>query len=162
MNMVQEPGLVLLRALKALYYFYPALFSCIEKHRFLLCKYSSCSHSLTHKAHLLFVPLHALTSSCMLTLSLAPCAVVLYFGKSCCLCAELECNDRALFPRPFAFSNSLCLANASHSILHNNTIPPFVKVYPYEMLTVANRGRTKLLKDVDRARLEVNSTWSTW
>lgn len=28
------------------------------------------------------------------------------------------------------------------------------KVYPYEMLTVANRGRTKLLKDVDRARLE--------
>uniref|UniRef100_A0A672MF19 Actin-binding LIM protein 1-like n=1 Tax=Sinocyclocheilus grahami TaxID=75366 RepID=A0A672MF19_SINGR len=50
--------------------------------------------------------------------------------------------------------NSLCLANASHSILHNNTIPPFVKVYPYEMLTVTNRGRTKLPKDVDRTRLE--------
>ncbi|KAG1954908.1 actin-binding LIM protein [Pimephales promelas] len=33
------------------------------------------------------------------------------------------------------------------------------KVYPYEMLTVANRGRTKLPKDVDRSRLEVNSTW---
>ncbi|XDV44343.1 hypothetical protein PO909_012638 [Leuciscus waleckii] len=29
-----------------------------------------------------------------------------------------------------------------------------VKVYPYEMLTVANRGRTKLPKDVDRSRLE--------
>ncbi|XP_039520923.1 actin-binding LIM protein 1 isoform X33 [Pimephales promelas] len=28
------------------------------------------------------------------------------------------------------------------------------KVYPYEMLTVANRGRTKLPKDVDRSRLE--------
>nr|XP_009304897.1 actin-binding LIM protein 1 isoform X38 [Danio rerio] len=28
------------------------------------------------------------------------------------------------------------------------------KVYPYEMLTVANRGRTKLPKDVDRTRLE--------
>lgn len=83
---------------------------------------------------------------------------MLYFGKSWCLCAVLECNDRALFPRPFAFSNSLCLANASHSILHNDTIPPFVKVYPYEMLTVTNRGRTKLAKDVDRARLEVNST----
>ncbi|TRY85429.1 hypothetical protein DNTS_016102 [Danionella cerebrum] len=27
-------------------------------------------------------------------------------------------------------------------------------VYPYEMLTVANRGRTKLPKDVDRTRLE--------
>uniref|UniRef100_A0A672MJN9 Actin-binding LIM protein 1-like n=1 Tax=Sinocyclocheilus grahami TaxID=75366 RepID=A0A672MJN9_SINGR len=65
-----------------------------------------------------------------------------------------ECNDCALFPCPFAFSNSLCLANASHSILHNNTIPPFVKVYPYEMLTVTNRGRTKLPKDVDRTRLE--------
>uniref|UniRef100_A0A671KI16 Actin binding LIM protein 1b n=1 Tax=Sinocyclocheilus anshuiensis TaxID=1608454 RepID=A0A671KI16_9TELE len=52
------------------------------------------------------------------------------------------------------FLNSLCLANASHSILHNNTIPPFVKVYPYEMLTVTNRGRTKLPKDVDRTRLE--------
>uniref|UniRef100_A0A671KJ58 Actin binding LIM protein 1b n=1 Tax=Sinocyclocheilus anshuiensis TaxID=1608454 RepID=A0A671KJ58_9TELE len=51
-------------------------------------------------------------------------------------------------------NNSLCLANASHSILHNNTIPPFVKVYPYEMLTVTNRGRTKLPKDVDRTRLE--------
>uniref|UniRef100_A0A8C2AEH6 Actin binding LIM protein 1b n=1 Tax=Cyprinus carpio TaxID=7962 RepID=A0A8C2AEH6_CYPCA len=50
--------------------------------------------------------------------------------------------------------NSLCLANASHSILHNNTIPPFVKVYPYEMLTVTNRGRAKLPKDVDRTRLE--------
>lgn len=34
-------------------------------------------------------------------------------------------------------------------------IPPFVKVYPYEMLTVTNRGRTKLPKDVDRTRLEV-------
>uniref|UniRef100_A0A672MAR2 Actin-binding LIM protein 1-like n=1 Tax=Sinocyclocheilus grahami TaxID=75366 RepID=A0A672MAR2_SINGR len=41
-----------------------------------------------------------------------------------------------------------------HYILHNNTIPPFVKVYPYEMLTVTNRGRTKLPKDVDRTRLE--------
>uniref|UniRef100_A0A671MEB0 Actin-binding LIM protein 1-like n=1 Tax=Sinocyclocheilus anshuiensis TaxID=1608454 RepID=A0A671MEB0_9TELE len=39
-------------------------------------------------------------------------------------------------------------------ILHNNTIPPFVKVYPHEMLTVTNRGRTKLPKDVDRTRLE--------
>ncbi|XP_046709226.1 actin-binding LIM protein 1 isoform X33 [Silurus meridionalis] len=28
------------------------------------------------------------------------------------------------------------------------------KVYPYEMLTVTNRGRTKLPKDVDRTRLE--------
>ncbi|XP_039991291.1 actin-binding LIM protein 1-like isoform X7 [Xiphias gladius] len=28
------------------------------------------------------------------------------------------------------------------------------KVYPYEMLTVANRGRVKLPKDVDRTRLE--------
>uniref|UniRef100_A0A8C1P1K3 Actin binding LIM protein 1b n=1 Tax=Cyprinus carpio TaxID=7962 RepID=A0A8C1P1K3_CYPCA len=65
-----------------------------------------------------------------------------------------KCNDRAFFPCPFAFSCSLCLANASHSILHNNTIPPFVKVYPYEMLTVTNRGRTKLPKDVDRTRLE--------
>uniref|UniRef100_A0A671MDZ1 Actin-binding LIM protein 1-like n=1 Tax=Sinocyclocheilus anshuiensis TaxID=1608454 RepID=A0A671MDZ1_9TELE len=67
---------------------------------------------------------------------------------------QRECNDRALFPCPFAFSSSLCLANASHSILHNNTIPPFVKVYPHEMLTVTNRGRTKLPKDVDRTRLE--------
>uniref|UniRef100_A0A8C1NYY2 Actin binding LIM protein 1b n=1 Tax=Cyprinus carpio TaxID=7962 RepID=A0A8C1NYY2_CYPCA len=67
---------------------------------------------------------------------------------------QRECNDRAFFPCPFAFSCSLCLANASHSILHNNTIPPFVKVYPYEMLTVTNRGRTKLPKDVDRTRLE--------
>uniref|UniRef100_A0A673IPM6 HP domain-containing protein n=1 Tax=Sinocyclocheilus rhinocerous TaxID=307959 RepID=A0A673IPM6_9TELE len=110
--------------------------------------------SLTHKARLLFVHLHALHTSCTLTLSLAPCAAVLYFGKSWCLCAMLECNDRALFPCPFAFSSSLCLANASHSILHNNTIPPFVKVYPHEMLTVTNRGRTKLPKDVDRTRLE--------
>lgn len=53
------------------------------------------------------------------------------------------------------FSNSLCLANVLHCILHNKTIPPFVKVYPYEMLTVTNRGRTKLPKDVDRTRLEV-------
>uniref|UniRef100_A0A8C2FPI5 Actin binding LIM protein 1b n=1 Tax=Cyprinus carpio TaxID=7962 RepID=A0A8C2FPI5_CYPCA len=67
---------------------------------------------------------------------------------------QRECNDRAFFPCPFAFSCSLCLANASHSILHNNKIPPFVKVYPYEMLTVTNRGRTKLPKDVDRTRLE--------
>lgn len=88
---------------------------------------------------------------------LQTCAAVLYFGKSWCLCTLLECNDRALFPQPFAFSDSLCLANASHSILHNNTIPPFVKVYPYEMLTVTNRGRTKLPKDVDRTRLEVNN-----
>ncbi|XP_044193873.1 actin-binding LIM protein 1-like isoform X3 [Thunnus albacares] len=29
-----------------------------------------------------------------------------------------------------------------------------VKVYPYEMLTVANRGRVKLPKEVDRTRLE--------
>lgn len=28
------------------------------------------------------------------------------------------------------------------------------KVYPYEMLTVANRGRVKLPKDIDRTRLE--------
>ncbi|GAA6110288.1 actin-binding LIM protein 1 isoform X2 [Tachysurus ichikawai] len=28
------------------------------------------------------------------------------------------------------------------------------KVYPYEMLTITNRGRTKLPKDVDRTRLE--------
>ncbi|XP_049320573.1 actin-binding LIM protein 1-like [Astyanax mexicanus] len=28
------------------------------------------------------------------------------------------------------------------------------KVYPYEMLTVTNRGRAKLPKDVDRTRLE--------
>uniref|UniRef100_A0AAR2KQ14 Actin binding LIM protein 1b n=1 Tax=Pygocentrus nattereri TaxID=42514 RepID=A0AAR2KQ14_PYGNA len=53
-----------------------------------------------------------------------------------------------------AFIDSLCLANALQSILHNNTIPPFVKVYPYEMLTVTNRGRAKLPKDVDRTRLE--------
>lgn len=31
----------------------------------------------------------------------------------------------------------------------------YVKVYPYELLTVANRGRMKLPKDVDRTRLEV-------
>lgn len=31
----------------------------------------------------------------------------------------------------------------------------YVKVYPYEILTVANRGRVKLPKDVDRTRLEV-------
>ncbi|XP_011486428.1 actin-binding LIM protein 1 isoform X8 [Oryzias latipes] len=30
------------------------------------------------------------------------------------------------------------------------------KVYPYEMLTVANRGRVKLPKDVDRTRLELH------
>lgn len=29
------------------------------------------------------------------------------------------------------------------------------KVYPYEMLTVANRGRVKLPREVDRTRLEV-------
>uniref|UniRef100_A0AAR2ITG8 Actin binding LIM protein 1b n=1 Tax=Pygocentrus nattereri TaxID=42514 RepID=A0AAR2ITG8_PYGNA len=44
--------------------------------------------------------------------------------------------------------------NYCYTILHNNTIPPFVKVYPYEMLTVTNRGRAKLPKDVDRTRLE--------
>uniref|UniRef100_A0A8B9KDW6 Actin binding LIM protein 1b n=1 Tax=Astyanax mexicanus TaxID=7994 RepID=A0A8B9KDW6_ASTMX len=44
--------------------------------------------------------------------------------------------------------------DALHCILHNKTIPPFVKVYPYEMLTVTNRGRAKLPKDVDRTRLE--------
>uniref|UniRef100_A0A673N339 Actin-binding LIM protein 1-like n=1 Tax=Sinocyclocheilus rhinocerous TaxID=307959 RepID=A0A673N339_9TELE len=76
------------------------------------------------------------------------------YGRNGLHRVSLKCNDCALFPRPFAFSNSLCLANASHSILHNNTIPPFVKVYPYEMLTVTNRGRTKLPKDVDRTRLE--------
>uniref|UniRef100_A0A672MDJ8 Actin-binding LIM protein 1-like n=1 Tax=Sinocyclocheilus grahami TaxID=75366 RepID=A0A672MDJ8_SINGR len=61
---------------------------------------------------------------------------------------------RSVAAQRFDSHNSLCLANASHSILHNNTIPPFVKVYPYEMLTVTNRGRTKLPKDVDRTRLE--------
>uniref|UniRef100_A0A8C2C548 Actin binding LIM protein 1b n=1 Tax=Cyprinus carpio TaxID=7962 RepID=A0A8C2C548_CYPCA len=76
------------------------------------------------------------------------------YGRNGLHRVSLKCNDRALFPRPFAFSNSLCLANASHSILHNNKIPPFVKVYPYEMLTVTNRGRAKLPKDVDRTRLE--------
>uniref|UniRef100_A0A672MJN1 Actin-binding LIM protein 1-like n=1 Tax=Sinocyclocheilus grahami TaxID=75366 RepID=A0A672MJN1_SINGR len=76
------------------------------------------------------------------------------YGRNGLHRVSLKCNDCALFPCPFAFSNSLCLANASHSILHNNTIPPFVKVYPYEMLTVTNRGRTKLPKDVDRTRLE--------
>jgi len=125
--------------------------SYIEKHRLSALEMHAHSHTLSHKAHL--------SIACSATLSLAPCAAVSYFGKSWCLCTLLECNDRALFPQPFAFSDSLCLANASHSILHNNTIPPFVKVYPYEMLTVANRGRTKLPKDVDRSRLEVNSTW---
>ncbi|KAI5103320.1 actin-binding LIM protein 1 isoform X7, partial [Silurus meridionalis] len=56
--------------------------------------------------------------------------------------------------RALLFSKSLCLANVLHCILHNKKIPPFVKVYPYEMLTVTNRGRTKLPKDVDRTRLE--------
>ncbi|KAF4106473.1 hypothetical protein G5714_012463 [Onychostoma macrolepis] len=36
------------------------------------------------------------------------------------------------------------------------------KVYPYEMLTVANRGRTKLPKDVDRTRLERHLTPETF
>uniref|UniRef100_A0A673N221 Actin-binding LIM protein 1-like n=1 Tax=Sinocyclocheilus rhinocerous TaxID=307959 RepID=A0A673N221_9TELE len=48
----------------------------------------------------------------------------------------------------------VCGGQRGKFILHNNTIPPFVKVYPYEMLTVTNRGRTKLPKDVDRTRLE--------
>ncbi|XP_026132204.1 actin-binding LIM protein 1 isoform X23 [Carassius auratus] len=36
------------------------------------------------------------------------------------------------------------------------------KVYPYEMLTVTNRGRTKLPKDVDRTRLERHLTPETF
>uniref|UniRef100_A0A8C2GMA9 Actin binding LIM protein 1b n=1 Tax=Cyprinus carpio TaxID=7962 RepID=A0A8C2GMA9_CYPCA len=48
----------------------------------------------------------------------------------------------------------VCGGQRGKFILHNNTIPPFVKVYPYEMLTVTNRGRAKLPKDVDRTRLE--------
>uniref|UniRef100_A0A8C2GYP0 Actin binding LIM protein 1b n=1 Tax=Cyprinus carpio TaxID=7962 RepID=A0A8C2GYP0_CYPCA len=48
----------------------------------------------------------------------------------------------------------VCGGQRGKFILHNNKIPPFVKVYPYEMLTVTNRGRAKLPKDVDRTRLE--------
>lgn len=35
------------------------------------------------------------------------------------------------------------------------TIPFYVQIYPYEMLTVANKGQVKLPKNVDRTRLEV-------
>uniref|UniRef100_A0A672MFH2 Actin-binding LIM protein 1-like n=1 Tax=Sinocyclocheilus grahami TaxID=75366 RepID=A0A672MFH2_SINGR len=63
------------------------------------------------------------------------------------------------FCLPFILSTCTATNNSEilvimYIILHNNTIPPFVKVYPYEMLTVTNRGRTKLPKDVDRTRLE--------
>lgn len=54
--------------------------------------------------------------------------------------------------------------SAAHCILlwfdvcHSfSTLLCSVKVYPYEMLTVANRGRVRLPKDVDRTRLEVQS-----
>ncbi|TRY85426.1 hypothetical protein DNTS_016102 [Danionella cerebrum] len=109
----------------------------------------SMPNMLEYKA--MFVPLHALLSLC----SQALCAAVfnLCIDKSH-FCAMFLCNASAFFSHPCTISITLCLANASHSILHNNTIPPFVKVYPYEMLTVANRGRTKLPKDVDRTRLE--------
>lgn len=30
------------------------------------------------------------------------------------------------------------------------------QIFPYEMLKVTNRGRNKILRDVDRTRLEVN------
>uniref|UniRef100_A0A672KS90 Actin-binding LIM protein 1-like n=1 Tax=Sinocyclocheilus grahami TaxID=75366 RepID=A0A672KS90_SINGR len=56
--------------------------------------------------------------------------------------------------RPQSTELSQYNSYGDHCILHNNTIPPFVKVYPHEMLTVTNRGRTKLPKDVDRTRLE--------
>lgn len=72
-------------------------------------------------------------------------------------CVLSECAECAypVLSSTVLFIDSLCLANALHNILHNKTIPPFVKVYPYEMLTVTNRGRAKLPRDVDRTRLEV-------
>uniref|UniRef100_A0A8C1IFJ0 Actin binding LIM protein 1b n=1 Tax=Cyprinus carpio TaxID=7962 RepID=A0A8C1IFJ0_CYPCA len=75
------------------------------------------------------------------------------YGFLFCLCFQPQSTELSQY-NSYGDVNSLCLANASHSILHNNTIPPFVKVYPYEMLTVTNRGRAKLPKDVDRTRLE--------
>ncbi|XP_044034458.1 actin-binding LIM protein 1-like isoform X6 [Siniperca chuatsi] len=44
------------------------------------------------------------------------------------------------------------LAKMGRGVSMPNLLEP--KVYPYEMLTVANRGRVKLPKDVDRTRLE--------
>lgn len=102
----------------------------------------------THTGHRLF--------HCMLAPALLP--HVLY-----CVCVLIvRMSWLCIIPSSSAAcSNSLCLANASHSILHNNTIPPFIKVYPYEMLTVANRGRTKLPKELDRTRLEVTGRKQT-
>lgn len=36
---------------------------------------------------------------------------------------------------------------------------PSLQVYPYEALIVTTRGRNRLPKDVDRARLEVTHEW---
>ncbi|XP_071763414.1 actin-binding LIM protein 1-like [Centroberyx gerrardi] len=44
------------------------------------------------------------------------------------------------------------LARMDRGVSMPNLLEP--KVYPYEMLTVTNRGRVKLPKDVDRTRLE--------
>ncbi|XP_036936353.1 actin-binding LIM protein 1-like isoform X3 [Acanthopagrus latus] len=44
------------------------------------------------------------------------------------------------------------LAGMERGVSMPNLLEP--KVYPYEMLTVANRGRAKLPRDVDRTRLE--------
>uniref|UniRef100_A0A8C1P6H9 Actin binding LIM protein 1b n=1 Tax=Cyprinus carpio TaxID=7962 RepID=A0A8C1P6H9_CYPCA len=53
----------------------------------------------------------------------------------------------------------ICITYAQDSITRMDrgmSMPNMLeyKVYPYEMLTVTNRGRTKLPKDVDRTRLE--------
>lgn len=36
---------------------------------------------------------------------------------------------------------------------------PSLQIYPYEALIVTTRGRNRLPKDVDRARLEVSHEW---
>lgn len=64
----------------------------------------------------------------------------------------MYCNYAAWFIGPYIsnFKMSLCkfcifeLIDMSHS-----------KVYPYEMLMVTSRSRSKLPRDVDRTRLEV-------
>lgn len=37
---------------------------------------------------------------------------------------------------------------------------PSLQIYPYEALIVTTRGRNRLPKDVDRARLEVSYEWA--
>ena len=64
-------------------------------------------------------------------------------------------NLRSSTLGPLDFRQTLLINEMDSSVLEEVFFFPS-QIFPYEMLKVTNRGRNKILRDVDRTRLEVN------